>query len=122
MISYSNEKGFTLIEVLLALAVVAIALTALLRVNAQNIKNTERIKEKSISHWVAMQGVLMCQLHLIQVTPHSTQVTRMFDKSWYWRTQFIPTPVKSIKQLILSVSTNELGPYREEVSAYLYSP
>lgn len=41
-------SGFTLIEVLLALTVIAIALTALLKATAQNTDNTHRIKEKQL--------------------------------------------------------------------------
>lgn len=76
-----NQKisGFTLVEVLLALTVIAIALTALLKATAQNIENTHRIKEKTISHWVAMQGVSMIQLNLLQLnqSQESTQATTM---------------------------------------------
>lgn len=46
MMRKSMNKGFTLIEVLLALAVVAIALTALLKATSQDVANTQRIKEK----------------------------------------------------------------------------
>lgn len=42
----SNESGFTLIEVLLALSIIAIALTALLKAISQNVETTRRIKEK----------------------------------------------------------------------------
>ena len=65
----NKAHGFTLIEVLLALSVIAIALTALLKATAQNIQNTHRIKEKTISHWIAMQGVSMIQLDLVQINP-----------------------------------------------------
>ncbi len=113
--------GFTLIEVLLALAVIAISLTALLKANAQNVYNTQRLKEKAISHWIAMQGVTMIQLKLVAITPESTQATTLFGKPWYWRAKIIPTPVQKIKQIRISVSTSQSGPFREEVTAYLYS-
>jgi general secretion pathway protein I len=123
MTSPSKQKisGFTLIEVLLALAVIAIALTALLRANAQNISNSRDLKEKVISHWIAMQGVTMMQLNLIPITTQSTQATQLFGKLWYWRAKIISTPLQQIKQVILSVSTSQSGPFREEVTAYLYS-
>lgn len=41
-----NKSGFTLIEVLLALSVIAIALTALLKAISQNVETTRRVKEK----------------------------------------------------------------------------
>jgi general secretion pathway protein I len=95
------NAGFTLIEVLLALAIIAIALTALLKSTAQNVTNTHRLKEKTISHWVAMQGVSMIQLHLLPVKLNEdiTQVTKMLGQRWYWRAKItktsIPFPLKS---------------------------
>lgn len=118
-----NNKGFTLVEVLLALAVIAIALTALLKVTAQNIENTHRIKEKSISHWVATQAISMMQLGLIEINPsqQSTQVTKMLGQRWYWRAKRNTTPLKSVEELIILVSSNESGPFMEEARGFRYT-
>lgn len=117
------KSGFTLIEVLIALSIIAIALTALLKATAQNIENTHRIKAKSISHWVAMQGVAMIQLDLLKVTPsqESTQATNMLNETWYWRAKLSNTPLKHVQQITISVSSNQLGPFREELIAYRYN-
>lgn len=115
-------QGFTLIEVLLALTVIAISLTALLKATAQNIENTGRIKEKSISHWVAMQGVAMIQLNLVQVnqSQESTQKTMMLDQAWYWRAKISSTPIKSMQKIVISTSLKPFGPFREELQAFRY--
>lgn len=119
----ASHSGFTLVEVLLALAVIAIALTALLKATAQNIENTHRLKEKTISHWVAMQAVSMIQLRLIVLNPsqEATQVTRMLNQSWYWRAKFSATPIKTIQKIIISVSSNQSGPFRNELTAFRYN-
>jgi general secretion pathway protein I len=115
-------SGFTLIEVLLALAIIAIALTALLKATAQNIDNTHRLKEKSVSHWIAMQGVTMIQLGLVHVnhSQESTQSTTMLGQQWYWRAKLSATPVKKMQQITISVSTRQSGPFREELIAFRY--
>jgi general secretion pathway protein I len=120
--SFSKQAAFTLIEVLLALAVIAIALTALLKATAQNIEHTHRIKEKTISHWVAMQGVTMIQLNLVQINPsqETTQATTMLGQRWYWRAKFNSTPFIKIQQITISVSSKQAGPFREELSAFRY--
>ena len=118
----NTTSGFTLIEVLLALSIIAIALTALLKVIAQNIEGTQRIKEKTISHWVAMQGVAMIQLGLLQINPgqETTQDTLMLGEHWYWRAKTQTTPQKSIQLITLVVSTQKEGPFREELYAFRY--
>lgn len=121
---HSPISGFTLIEVLLALAVIAIALTALLRATSQAIDNTSRIKEKTISHWVASQGVTMIQLGLVQVSTNqeSTQVTTMLGQRWYWRVKLNNTAAKSLQLMTISVSTKQNGPFRPELTAFRYVP
>ncbi|MFO8706899.1 GspI family T2SS minor pseudopilin variant LspI [Legionella pneumophila serogroup 1] len=117
-------SGFTLIEVLLALTVIAIALTALLKATAQNIDNTHRIKEKTISHWVAMQGVAMIQLNLLRTSQsqESTQATTMLGQKWYWRAKISQTPIKRMQQITISVSSKQAGHFREELIAFRYLP
>lgn len=118
------SPGFTLIEVLLALIVIAIALTALLKATAQNIENTHRIKEKTIGHWVAMQGASMIQLNLLQVNSsmESTQSTNMLGERWYWRAKISATPAKNIQQITISISSRQAGPFQKELIAFRYLP
>lgn len=119
-----KKSGFTLIEVLIALSIISIALTALLKATSQNIENTARIKEKSTSHWVAMQAVSMIQLNLIQINPsqESTQATTLLNEKWFWRAKISSTPIKTIQLMTISVSLNQSGPFREELIAYRYVP
>lgn len=107
---------------MLALAVIAIALTALLKATAQNIENTHRIKDKTIGHWIAVQGVSMIQLNLVQVSTNqeSTQKTSMLNESWYWRAKVSTTPLKKVQKITISVSKTEAGPFREELEGFRY--
>lgn len=119
-----KTSGFTLIEVLLALTIIAIALTALLKAIAQNVENTQRIKEKTVSHWVALQGVALVQLGLLQInqSQETTQDTIMLGSHWYWRVKVSPTPEKSIQLITILVSTEKSGPFHEELQAFRYLP
>lgn len=119
-----NNHGFTLLEVLLALAIIAIALTALLKATAQNVVNTERIKDKTISHWVALQGITMIQLGLLPIVENReiTQVTTMLGQRWYWRAQVSASPIKSVQQIIIKVSKNQSGPFENPVLAFRFQP
>ena len=123
IINLAHHKGFTLIEVLLALVILAIALTALLKVTGQIINNTNRIKEKSMKHWVAMQAVAAIQLNTVPVSSNqaTTKSTRMFGQTWYWRAQLFPTPVKTMQQINITVSKNPTGPFTDLLVAYRHA-
>lgn len=120
----NNSHGFTLIEVLLALAIISIALTALLKVTSQNVENTKRLKDKAISHWVAMQGVAMVQLDMIELNPsiEATEATTLFNSKCYWRVQTSPTPNKHVQLITIKTSFSDTGPFGETVKAFRYLP
>ena len=117
-----SNRGFTLIEVLLALAVISIALTALIKATANDVVYMQRIKDKSISHWIAMQGVAMVQLGLVEVKPQqeTTQVTAMLGQRWYWRAKLNATAIKSMQQITISLSQNQSGPFMDPLIAFKY--
>lgn len=115
-------QGFTLIEVLLALSIIAIALVALIKATAQDVANTQRIKEKTISHWIALQGVSMVQLGLLTVPPNQeiTQVTTLFGQKWYWRVKLSSSAINSVQQILITVSKNQAGPFTDPLLAFRY--
>jgi general secretion pathway protein I len=119
-----KHSGFTLIEVLLALAIIAIALTALLKASAQNVSNTQRLKEKTISHLIAMQGLAMVQLNLVQpiAGQELTKVTTMLGQRWFWRASISQTPIKSVQQITVKISKNQAGPFADPHFAFRYHP
>lgn len=119
-----NKRGFTLIEVLVALLIIAIAFTALLKASAQNVVNTERIKEKSIHHWVAMQAVTAIQLGLIPLTAHheTSEVTTMFNQRWYWRAKLSTTPIKAMQKITITIANKPNGPFGDPLIAFRYTP
>jgi general secretion pathway protein I len=116
--------GFTLIEVLLALAVISIALTALLKATSQNTTVTDRIKQKSIGDWVAMQGIASLQLGLVNLTlnQESTQSIKMAGQLWFWRAMITPTDMQHVQKITVRVSAKESGNYMAPIIAYRYVP
>lgn len=119
-----NIRGFTLIEVLLALAIIAIALTALLRSTSQNIEHTLYLKQKNIGHWVATQGVAMIQLGLLPVTLNQvqTEISTLLGERWYWRLYVTKTSLPSVQKISISVSQKAAGPYSSPLIAFRFVP
>ena len=122
LVKLTWSNGFTLIEVLLALAIIAIAFTALLKATSQDIVGTRRIKDKMISHWVATQAVQLIQLGLVKITPAQTinEVTTLFNEKWYWRASLEPTPIATIQKIHITMSPQPAGPFVEALNAYRF--
>lgn len=47
----SSERGFTLLEVLVALTILGIALAALVKSGADHARNTVYLQERTMAHW-----------------------------------------------------------------------
>ena len=117
-----NKYSFTLIEVLLALAVIAISITALMRTSAQTLNATSRIKEKSMKHWVAMQAINQVQSHELTLRTGlpSTKSFRAFNQTWYFRARLQPTMLNNIKRITVDVSNRQNGQYTDPLMGFLY--
>ena len=48
-----NNSGFTLIEVLVAMAIISFALPALMFLIVQQIQTTRELRDQTVAHWLA---------------------------------------------------------------------
>ena len=103
--------GFTLIEVLIALAVLAIAMAAVIKVSASNTSNTAYLKEKSIAHWIAVNKAN--ELRLTENWPSvgtKKGSVVMAKQEWRWQLKVSNTPDKNIRRMDIEVQhERELG-------------
>ena len=70
-------RGFTLIEVLIALAVLAIALSAVIKGVSANANNAAHLRDRMLAHWVAMNKVTELQTNTTLPTPGVTTGTML---------------------------------------------
>ena len=111
----NKQKGFTLIEVLVALAILAIALTALLQNTASIVQTNRRLDESLMKHWVAMQAINAIQLGIVSVENNAlaTHSYQLFGQTWYWQAQSQTTFIKTMREIHVRVSEQKMGPFKE---------
>ena len=116
-------KGFTLLEVLVALAVLAIAMAALIKVAGSNASNAAYLKEKTFAHWVAVNKVN--ELRIADTWPAvGTRKGSVFmaEKEWHWQVKVSNTPDKNIRRLDIQVNLEGAEGSAAKISAFTGRP
>lgn len=101
-----NKKGFTLIEVLIALAILSIALTAIIQSTSQIIRDHLYLQNKTIAMWVASDVMNQIQTGLIKppLEPDYLQsTTTLLGTLWTWHAFLRPTPNEHIQEIHVEV-------------------
>ena len=109
MIHSRNSSGFTLIEVLIALAIVALAVGALLGTVTSSASNVIYLKEKTLAEWVALNR--LTEVRIAQQMPDKgrrTGNTDMAGMRWQWEEEVIELPIKGMFRIeVRARSTGE---------------
>jgi general secretion pathway protein I len=93
----ATRRGFTLLEVLIALAIVALAVGALLGSVTSSASNVIYLKDKTLADWVALNR--LTEIRIAQVMPDKgrrTGNTEMAGMKWQWEEEVIELPVKGM--------------------------
>lgn len=101
-------KGFTLLEVIVALTVIAFALAAAASAVTGNARNASGLQQRTYAHWVAMNE--MTKLHALKKWP-SIRTTKgstlMARHEWYWSVKITKTPNIKIRRVDVRVRSDE---------------
>ena len=109
---YKNNKktmGFTLVEILVALAILSISLSSVLYAINQNTSNLIYLKDKTFAHWVAMNKVAEFRVDpvLIQSTSRLSGRYSLAQREWKWTAQLTHTEDKELNRLSINVYSAE---------------
>jgi general secretion pathway protein I len=103
------QSGLTLIEVLIALAIVGISMTAVIKTTSQSIRATNYLQNKMIATWVAQEKITEARMGLLRLSPEneSREKTNALNRDWFWQAQEKETPNKRIKKIEVKVFEKE---------------
>src|SRR5882672_2017035 len=95
-----RQRAFTLIEVLVALAIVAFGLAALFNVTNQSARASSYLREKTLAQWIAVNKVT--ETRLTGQPPADDDMKgelKYANQNWRWELKTLKTAVKGIVRL-----------------------
>ena len=104
----SMRRGFTLIEVMIALVIVALAMLALTRLAAIQIQTTDGLRERTLAGWIAANAITETKLASpYPPTGVSDARGRFGNRDWRWRIDVQATPDERVRRIDVSVFLGE---------------
>ncbi|MFV2055380.1 MAG: type II secretion system minor pseudopilin GspI [Thiohalomonadales bacterium] len=92
-----GQPGFTLIEIMVALMVLAIGLAAVMTSMAGSIRNASGLQERTFAHWVAMNQMAKIQVSGSKAPSTKRGSEEMAGHEWYWTIELSNTADKTGK-------------------------
>src|SRR5687768_914415 len=111
MQSLHARRGFTLVEVLVALAVLALALGALQARIAAYIDNATYLRDKTVANWVALNQLELLRIaERLDASPAAglqQGTVAMAGRTWHWTLTPQPAaPESDIITFVIGVSAD----------------
>jgi general secretion pathway protein I len=99
-----NAVGFTLIEVMVALVVIALGMLGVIQAVSQTANNSGYLRDKTVAHWVGMNQ--LTEVRLQKSAPgidKTSDEVEMAGRRWKWTMEVTQSPVETIRRIDISV-------------------
>jgi len=99
-----KDCGFTLIEVVVALAIVAIGMLAVFKTIGDTVNNVDELRDRSLAEWIADNRIT--EVRVSGEMPSVEETAGEVDyagRKWHWVTKVSQTQVKGLRRIDVSV-------------------
>lgn len=109
--SAGSARGFTLIEVLVALAIVAVGMAAVLGTLSSSADTLVYLRDKTFANWVALNQIALVRLSGQLPAPgKSDGDTEFAGRKWHWHQEVSTTQMPGIVRMDVSVRPADVEP------------
>lgn len=105
---HSSQTGMTLIEVMVALAVFALAALSVVSVASEHLRSIDYLEQKTIAMWVANNHLSEVQLNG-KLPGYGTKKGKLeyAGNTWYWQQNTVKTADDDFRQINIRVFNRE---------------
>ncbi len=120
---WRHAKGFTLIEVMIALVIIAISLTGMAVTMGSMLDNATVLRERTYASWIAQNRIVEMRLAgTVPETGTTTGEVEYANTFWEWRAEVSETGVENLFRIDVDVSfPGAEGPIRK-VTGFVGEP
>jgi general secretion pathway protein I len=99
-----DERGFTLVEVLVALMVVAIGLAALMVAVSGTARSSAYLRDKTLAQWIALNRLTEVRLNVTKFGQNTDKGELDFaGRTWHYDTRYFDTSIATMKRVVVRV-------------------
>jgi general secretion pathway protein I len=114
------QNGFTLLEVLVALVILALTMSGLVTSVGEGAHNQNAIEERTFAQWVALNQIAKMQLSKSTVTPgNSDGIWEMAGRQWEWQQHIEKTSDPFVYRIIVTAGREEQQSELARATGYL---
>ena len=96
--------GFTLVEVLVALVIVALGLTALMVAVNGTARTSGFLRDKTLAQWIALNRLTEVRLNMVKFGQNTDTGELDFgNRKWHYDTRYFDTSIASMKRVVVRV-------------------
>jgi general secretion pathway protein I len=97
-------RGFTLVEVLVALMIVAIGLAALMLTVSSTARTSGYLRDKTLAQWMALNRLSEVRLNLTKFGQNTDTGEIYFaNRTWHFDTRYFDTSISTMKRVVVRI-------------------